>query len=905
MVSTTAEHEARIDAPDVDWHALPSDEVGARLEVTTEGLSAREAAARLERYGPNSLKESKPPSNLEILVHQFTSPLIYILLIAAAVTVLIGKYIDSVVIALVLALNATIGFVQERQADRSVRALQSLVTPKASVLRDGEQVEIDSAEVVPGDVVLLESGQRVPADLRVFAPVALAIDESLLTGESVPAAKQAEPVAAESGLADRTSMTYTGAVVTTGRGRGYVVATGDRTELGRIAESVREEKEAETPLQQRMNRFARIIGLVVVAAAVASIVIGLAMGESLEDMILVAVALAVAAVPEGLPVVFTITLALGVRRMARRQAIVRRLPAVETLGSTTVIGSDKTGTLTENRMTVRSIWGAGRSWEVPEGPADGPAEADLPELLSHILVAGALANEASIRVSGEDIESRGDPTEVALLVAAHRFGLEPATLRREHVSEREVPFEPQLQYSASLRATDDGRGLYVKGAPERVLAMSAQAMHEDGAHDALDGEAVMAAAHDMASQGLRVLAMAFVPVPADSDVDAFVDDPRDLVFLGLMGMMDPPRAGVAEAIAGCQRAGMRVVMITGDHAATARSIGRSLGLVGEDATVLSGEELTRLDDDALKARVGDVSIYARVSPDQKLRIVRALQSRGEVVAVTGDGVNDAPALKAAEIGVAMGKSGTDIAREAADVVLTDDNFVSIYAAVEEGRFTFDNLRKVTFFLISTGAASIVAILSALLLGWPLLMLPAQLLWLNLVTNGLQDVALAFEPGEPEAVRRPPRPRKEGVISRLLWERTALSGLVIAAGTLLMFQWELDSTGSVDAARTVALTTMVLFQAFQAFNARSDNRSIFRMNPVSNPFLFLAVAGALAIHALALYLPVTQTILRVEPVGLEAWIRMIAVASTLLVAVEIHKAIRRRRPFGSAVVSLPA
>jgi magnesium-transporting ATPase (P-type) len=430
-------------------------------------------------------------------------------------------------------------------------------------------------------------------------------------------------------------------------------------------------------------------------------------------------------------------------------------------------------------------------------------------------------------------------------------------------------------------------------------------MHEDGVHTALDREAVMAAAHDMASQGLRVLAMAFVSVPDEADPDALVDDPRELVFLGLMGMMDPPRAGVAEAIAGCQRAGMRVVMITGDHAATALSIGRSLGLAGGEATVLSGEELTRLDDDALKAQVGDVSIYARVSPDQKLRIVRALQSRGDVVAVTGDGVNDAPALKAAEIGVAMGKSGTDIAREAADIVLTDDNFVSIYAAVEEGRFTFDNLRKVTFFLISTGAASIVAILSALLLGWPLLMLPAQLLWLNLVTNGLQDVALAFEPGEPESVKRPPRPRREGVISRLLWERTAISGLVIAAGTLLMFQWELEATGSLEAARTVALTTMVLFQAFQAFNARSENRSILRMNPVSNPFLFAAVAGALAIHALALYLPITQTILRVEPVGPDAWVRMIVVAATLLVAVEIHKAIRRRRPFGSAAAPVPA
>jgi magnesium-transporting ATPase (P-type) len=910
----------------VHWHALATEEVEERLGASRSGLTSAEAEERLARHGPNTIEEDKPPSDLAILLHQFTSPLIYILLAAGVVTIIIGEYIDAGVIAVVLALNAIIGFVQERQAERSVRALRSLVAPKATVLRDGGERELDSADLVPGDLVLLESGRRVPADLRLFAPVALAVDESLLTGESVPVGKQEHPVDEEAGLGDRLNMTYTGAVVTSGRSRGYVVATGAGTELGRIATSVREEKEAQTPLQQRMNRFARVIGLAVAVSAGAAIILGLALGESLEDMILVAVALAVAAVPEGLPVVFTITLALGVRRMARRKAIVRRLPAVETLGSTTVIGSDKTGTLTENRMTVQEVRGASQAWQVPPGTGAGPAadgvgsgegagpaadgpgsaavgagsaggagDGTLPEPLRQILLAGTLANEASISVTQEGIERRGDPTESAILVAAHRFGMEPWTLRDEHATLLEVPFEPEHQFSGSLRSLDSRSTYYVKGAPERVLAMCDRAMTDEGAEGDLDLEAVRVSADELAGHGLRVLAMAQGAAPANGDLERWAREPEGLVFLGLVGMMDPPRQGVPDAIRGCQEAGIRVVMITGDHAATARAIGESLGIAREGSAVLTGAELARLDDAGLRERVGDVSIYARVAPDQKLRIVRALQAEGEVVAVTGDGVNDAPALKAAEIGVAMGKAGTDIAREASDIVLTNDDFVSIYAAVEEGRVTFDNLRKVTFFLISTGAASIIMILTALLLGWPLPMLPAQLLWLNLVTNGLQDVALAFEPGEPEAVRRPPRPRREGVISALLWERTAISGLVMAAGTLLIFQWELGESDSLASARTAALTTMVLFQMFQAWNARSEHRSIFRMNPFSNPFLFLAIAGALAIHVAALYLAPTQLILRVVPVDLDTWLAMLLTASTLIAVVEAHKAVRRRWP----------
>jgi len=892
------------------WHALATADVEAALGTSGSGLTETEAAVRLERDGPNALEEIKPPSNLAILVHQFQSPLIYILLLAAAVTILLGEYIDAGVIAAVLALNATIGFVQERGAERSVRALMGLVAPRAHVVRDGVEREIASEELVVGDLVTLESGRRVPADLRLVTTTALAIDESLLTGESVPAGKRDRVLDEAVVVADRKNMAWNGSVVTTGRARGYVVATGIRTELGRIAESIRTEHGAETPLQRRMSRFAKIIGLVVGTSALASIVIGVAIGESLTDMFMVAVALAVAAVPEGLPVVFTITLALGVRRMAHRRAIVRRLPAVETLGSTTVIGSDKTGTLTENRMTVQQVWlPDGTTITVPHGHGSGAGSSGAADAGGHgsgaepggslrlALAAGVLANEATARPTGDgDYETHGDPTESALLVAAHRLGLDPEAMRADEETVRELPFEPERRYSAAWSRRAGTTTVYVKGAPERLLELATAAEGPHGPID-LDRESILDAAHEMAGRGLRVLAMAYrhdVQVPTDG---ADVPDPEGLVFAGLQGMMDPPRDGVLESITSCQRAGIRVVMITGDHAATARAIAAQLGIAGDAAPVLTGVELAELDEAALREQVAAISVYARVAPDQKLRIVKALQSRGEVVAVTGDGVNDAPALKAAEIGVAMGQEGTDIAREAADVVLADDNFSSIYAAVEEGRVTFANLRKVTFFLISTGAAAILLILASLVLGWPLPMLPAQLLWLNLVTNGLQDVALAFEPGEPDAARKPPRPRREGVISALLWERTVIAGIVMGVGTLLMFRWELDQTGSLEAARTVALTTMVLFQAFQAFNARSETRSVLRMSPLTNPFLLASVVGALTIHAAALYLPPTQLILRVVPIDIEAWARIVLVAATLVVAMEIHKAVRRRWPYG--------
>jgi cation-transporting P-type ATPase F len=874
-------------------HALPADAVARQLGTSPDGLSLEEARRRLHQFGANEIEGIKPISIPALILHQFASPLIYILLAAAVVTLLLGEYIDTAVIAAVLALNATIGFIQEYRAEKSVRALMQLTAPRARVIRDGKEYEIESRELVPGDVVLLESGVRVPADIRLFQATALQVDESMLTGESVAIYKQVAPIPADAPLGDRANMVFSGTIVVSGRGRGYVVATGAHTELGKIAGSMREQRVDETPLQQRMRRFAHIIGIVVGVGCAVIFALGLAVGNSVVDMFKVVVGVAVAAVPEGLPIVLTITLALRVSAMAKRNALVRRLHAVETLGSTTVIGSDKTGTLTENRMTVQEYWTAGEWYRVHELERGAiPYDDQHPFVLA--LLTSVLTNEAHVRRIGEgEYEIHGDPTEAALLIAALKAGFDHDEWRAQHPVVGEIPFEPELQYSASIRARGEEHWMFVKGAPERVMGMATRWLTPDGELplDATARETILGHAADMAQRGLRVLGLAYRRCAEPIDTREGVPQPSELVFIGLVGMLDPPRAGVLEAIQECHEAGIRVLMITGDHAATARAIAAQLHIAPPDAEVITGAEMERLSDEELRERVRTVNVFARVSPEHKLRVVRALQANGETVAVTGDGVNDAPALKAADVGVAMGKSGTDVAREAADIVLADDNFVSIRNAVEEGRVAFKNLRNATFFLISTGAGSILMFLFAVLLGMPMPMLPAQLLWLNLVTNGLQDVAMAFEPGDKSIMRQKPRPRNEGIISPLLWERTVIVGLLMAVVSLWLFHYEYTTTGSLTRAQTVALTTMVLFQNFHVGNARSEFRSAFLLSPLRNPFLLIAVVAALAVHALALYLPLTQFILRVEPIELEAWVRSALAALSVVVVVEAHKWLR--------------
>jgi magnesium-transporting ATPase (P-type) len=890
---------------DVPWHALEPDEVVAELGTDLDvGLRSEEAAERLGRYGRNELQPDEPKSNLAILLDQFTSPLIYILLVAGVVTIAIDEYTDAAVIAAVLVINATIGFIQERRADRSVHALMQLASPSSTVVRDGEPQAIDSVELVPGDVVLLTSGTLVPADLRVVRATALAIDESLLTGESDPTTKTTAPVEADALAADRTSMAHMGSSVVSGRGRAVVVGTAANTQLGAIAESIRTEEQPETPLQQRMNRFANIIAVAVLASTVVAFTLGVALGGAVDEMFLTAVALAVAVVPEGLPVAFTVAMALGVRRMATRNAIVRSLPAVETLGSTNTIGSDKTGTLTENRMTVRRAW-TSDGWfavrrdgeDVGEDDADladaGEAVASRPEgALASTLRTGVLSNEGELRHHPDGIEHRGDPTETALLEAAHHAGIEPENLRDRSTELATVPFESELRY-AYVVVDEEGPVLRLKGAPERVLDLCDRIATIDG-DGPLDHEAVHEAADAMAHLGLRVLAFAERRLDGSTIDPESPPEPAELVLTGLVGMQDPPRHGVRDAVARCREAGIRVVMITGDHAVTARAIARDLRLIDsvEDAPVLTGRDLEGIDDDELDGRVGDVDVFARVAPEHKLRVVQALRRQGDVVAVTGDGVNDAPALKVADIGIAMGRDGTDVAREASDMVLTDDNFVSIAAAVEEGRVVFDNVRKVTYFLLSTGAAAIAAILYSISAGLPLPYVPAALLWLNVVTNGLQDVALAFEPGEPDVLDRPPRSRREGIVSRILWERTLLTGLTMAAGSMWVFQWSIDRGLTDDQQRGAALTTLVIAMAVHVYNARSERRSLVVTHIRGNRFLLIATVIALTVHVTASYWAPTQTVLQIAPVTAPGWVRIAAVGVAVALVSEAHKAWRR-------------
>jgi len=880
--------------PAVAWHALAPDDALGRIGSTADGLSSAEAEERLERFGANRLSAEPQIGDLVLLARQFRSPLILILIVATGVTVLLREYADAAVIIAVLMLNAVIGFTQERRADRSVNALMSLASPTAIVVRGGRRERIDATLLVPGDIVVLEAGDRVPADLRLLEASGLRSDESLLTGESDPTEKCVEAVAAGLLAADRRSMLHMGTTITAGRAVGVTIGTGAATMLGGIAEHMSQQERPQTPLQRRMTRFANIIAVAVLGSTALAFGLGVALGGAPSEMFLTAVALAVAVVPEGLPVAFTIAMALGVRRMAGRRVIVRTLPAVETLGSTTVIGSDKTGTLTENRMTVTALWTSAGWTHLGDDTVpveDSSTRIDPGQEQQHpvreLLRSAVLANDASL--DEDELRGVGDPTEIALLVAALRCGVDPEALRQGARILVDVPFSAE-QRASHVVVDEDGPMLRLKGAPERVVELSCAVLGPDGEERRLDRDAVLDAAARMAGRGLRVLATAQLRIgdPARADGPA----PDGLVLTGLIGMQDPPRAGVRDAIARCRAAGIRVLMITGDHPATARTIASDLGIIaGEDANVVTGVEVERADDATLSALVLRTPVFARVAPEHKLRITTALQAHGEVVAITGDGVNDAPALRAANIGIAMGRDGTDVAREASDMVLTDDDFVAIVAAVEEGRVVFDNVRKVTYFLLSTGMASIVAILAAIATGLPLPYTPAALLWLNVVTNGLQDVALAFEPGEPDVLDRPARSAREGIISRALWERTVLTGTALAGGSLWLFTWAIDRGLDPDAQRGAALTTFVVAMAFHAYNARSERRSILASDPRTNPLLLGAVLGALAIHVLALYWGPTQSLLRIAPFGPGGWTRMAVVALAVVGLSELHKRLR--------------
>ncbi|HCQ64066.1 MAG TPA: ATPase [Rhodobacteraceae bacterium] len=883
-------------------HAQAIDAVLRELGVLAHGLSQAEAADRLQRIGPNALPHSKPPGISRVFLRQFSSPLIFVLVLAAVVSMAIREWSDAGFIAAVLVVNAIIGTFQEYSAQRAAEALDQLVTTKTRVLRDGDSYVIDAEELVPGDIVLLESGDKVPADLRLLAGRDLEVDESLLTGESAPVSKDADAMLPQDcALGDRINMVFAGTMVNRGRYRAVVCKTGAATQLGEIAAGALARRTVKAPLLARMERFTRRIALAVAVAAVAMASVAFMHGMVLDEVFLLAVALAVSAIPEGLPVALTVALAIGMQRMAKRNVIVRRLVAVESLGSCTFIASDKTGTLTENRLAARRIvFAHSTPWEVtgetlePTGSIITQAGSPSPEdqqLLARLCQVAVLANEGYLAHRDSGWTTQGDAVDIALLVMAHKAGLVRAETVNAMPEIAAIPFESERQFSASLNEDPKGQHAFVKGAMERLLPFCTRMETAEGPV-ALDSDEIEADAQALASDGYRVIAFAAGRAEV-GEAEVFGEAHLSgLTFIGLVGIIDPLRPEAKPAVSACRTAGIEVAMVTGDHPTTALTIAKELGLADRSDQVVTGPELKALDDEAeIDRLVAGARVFARVEPQQKLDIVQSLQRSGYFVAVSGDGANDAPALRAAHVGVAMGQSGTDVARETAEIILTDDNFASIVGGIEEGRIAYANVRKVIFLLISTGAAELVLFALALITGLPLPLFAVQLLWLNLVTNGIQDVALAFEPGEGDELLQPPRPPREAIFNRLMIERVVLSAVVMGVSAFLIFQSLIQAGVSVDEARNSTLLLMVLFENVNVFNSRSETRSAFRQSLMRNRLLVIGTLFAQAIHIGAMFTPWISEVLHIQPVSLRHWATLLAMALTILVAMELHKLVR--------------
>jgi len=905
---------AEADRPRPAWHAMDTEAVARALQADPRtGLAPAEAEARLHRYGPNALPEEKKRTLLAMFADQFKDFLVLILVGACVVSFALGETTDALAILAILILNALLGVVQEHRAGRALEALKRMTIPTCEVTRGGQPARISSEQVVPGDLVTLREGDLVPADLRILEAHALRVDESSLTGESEPVAKDARPVPPATPLAERTSMAYAGSVVTYGRGAGLVVATGAARELGRIAELLQTQGETITPLQRRLAGFGRLLGVLVLVICAGTFALGLARGLPGWEMFITAVSLAVAAVPEGLPAIVTVVLALGVRDMSRHRAIVRNLPAVETLGCATVICTDKTGTLTENRMRVERVWPADRAESLSgagpaggEGPPDGLGIAagrkDAPGPgLSALLEAAVLCSDARIEPGPDGPQRLGDPTELALLDWAAEAGLDTADLRARRPRLAEVPFTSERKRMATLHAFDGGRRLLVKGAPEVLLPLCTRRLTAEGPAPLTEADraAVLAAVDAMGAEALRVLAFAHREGPETPTVGEA--DETDLVLVGLVGMRDPPRAEAREALRQARRAGIRTIMITGDNLHTAEAIARDLGLLEPGQEGLTGTDLAGMDPETLADRLGRTSVFARVWPEQKLDIVRALQARGETVAMTGDGVNDAPALQAADIGVAMGRGGTDVAKGAADLILTDDNFATIVEAVRRGRVIFDNIRKFVAYLLACNLGEILAILGPVLAGLGSPLVPVQILLINLVTDGLPALALGMEPPEPDIMDRPPRRRTEGILTAGLGVTIGLSAAAIAAAVVAAF-WLGNRTGGLAVGRTMAFVTLALAELVRAFGARSTRRALWRTPLRSNLYLAGAcVVSAAVLLAFAL-VPPLQTVGHTVALPAGLWAAALALAIVPTAAQEAAKALarhlaRRRKPTG--------
>jgi magnesium-transporting ATPase (P-type) len=912
-------------APPPRWHAIAPQAALEALAAGEGGLASPEAKRRLALHGPNRLAEPEPPSALRRLLRQFDNLLLYVLMAAAAITAALGHWIDSAVIAAVVLLNAVIGFLQEGKAERALQAIRHLLAPRAVVMRDGRPVETDAAALVPGDVVVVASGDSVPADARLLQSRGLRVDESALTGESVPVDKAIAPVADDASIGDRLSMVHAGTLVVQGQARAVVVATGAATEVGRIGRMLASVEAGTTPLLARMATFGKRLTIVILAAAALMFTFAtLVRGMPLAEAFLAAVGLAVSAIPEGLPAILTITLAIGVQRMAGRRAIVRRLPVVETLGSVTVICSDKTGTLTRNEMTVQQAVCDGATVDVegvgyaPQGALRLAGEAVDDAALraraaawAPFVEAAALCNDAVISHADGAWTLAGDPTEGALAAFAAKAGADVAALRARRPRIDAIPFESEHRFMATLHAGEaagpgtgaaaatgatgaaGGAVAYVKGAPERILEMCSHELGADGVPRPLEAARWHALVDAQAGEGRRVLALAMARLPEGTRSIGHGDVDHGLVLLGLAGLIDPPREEAIRAVAQCRAAGIRVAMITGDHAATATAIATRLGM-GEDLAALTGPRIEAMDDEALRAAVRELRVFARASPEHKLRLVRALKAQGEIVAMTGDGVNDAPALKQADVGVAMGMKGTEAAKQAGSVVLADDNFASIAHAVEEGRTVYDNLRKTVTFLLPINGGESLSLLVAVLLGVALPILPAQVLWVNMVSSVALAMVLAFEPTEPDTMHRPPRPVGEPLLSPfLVWRIVLVSGLFLA-GIFGMFEWAMAAGLGVDAARTVAVNTLVCMEVFYLFSVRYLKAGSFSWRGVrGTPLVLLAVAAVFVLQLAFTYAPFMQAAFRTAPLAFDVGLRIVAVGVAVLVLLEIEKALLRR------------
>ena len=919
-----------------DWHALSAPDALRELSVdASAGMTAAEVTQRRQKYGPNQVTaKAAAPAWLKFL-EQFNQSVIYVLLVAAVCCLFLREYVEAIVIFGVVLIDAIVGYIQESKAEKAIGALSEMMVTEATVRRGGQKARVPSADLVPGDIVLLQSGDRVPADLRLLQVKNFQCDESALTGESLPVEKTTDILPAETILNDRKNLAFAGGMVTHGQAEGVVVTTGNHTETGRIATLISQEPALSTPLTRKIDAFNRMLVTVILVVCAIMFAIGFwraravsqqgaqayaarhaaeldAEGipepgaESIEHPLVYAfkgaVGLAVAAIPEGLPTAVTIMLALGVSRMAKRRALIRQLPAVETLGSTTVICSDKTGTLTENQMTIRQIFAGGETFQAsgqgynPEGVVtlgDQKPDAKSKPALMEILRAGLLCNDTHIASDGSRRKVNGDPTEAALIIVAEKTGLNREEVERQQPRRDVIPFESEYMFMATLHGGQSGV-IYKKGSLERILERCRATLGSDGKEMPLDKAALKTVADAMAAEGLRVLAFAMKRTTQEhlqmSDVEG------DLVFLGLQGMIDPPRQDAIRAVAKCQAAGIRVKMITGDHAGTAAAIAGQLGMKGIHGTdgklkALTGVELGKISDEELPAIAEDISVFARVTPEQKLRLVRALQTRGQIVAMTGDGVNDAPALKQANIGVAMGIAGTDVAKGAAAMVLMDDNFASIEAAVEEGRSVFDNLAKFIGWTIPTNAGQSLVLLLAVLLGTDLPITPGQMLWVNMITSICLGLTLVFEPKEEGLMNRPPRRRDEPLLGMSMLFRTCVVSLIMIAGAMVLFTYELRYEGaSLGEAQATTVNIVVFVQAFYLLNCRSLTRSFFRLSPLTNPFMWAGIIGVVLAQIAFTQLPIFHKLFRTGNIPVEAWLRIVLVGLAAFIIVEIVKSL---------------